>query len=452
MREPNILLDAIIDEAGMSHDGLAARINQLGARDGLGLLYDHASVRRWIRDGTIPRGKVPELICEVLSMRLGRTVLLADVGMDRGAAGEQIDGNRQLTQAVDHAVALWRSDFKQPTTLRATELIRGPAAIAPVFEWENPPDDLNVARQGPHRVDARQTRFLRGARTRYERMYREAGGIPVRPRVVAFLNGHAAPLIRSGYDDVTGRELHRAVGGLTALAGICAYDADQQGVAQRYFFHALRMAKASGDRGFGGYVIALLANQALYLGLHRQVIQYAETALRGARKHLTPALVTDLSTLQAKAYAGMGDRVGCHASMRRSEETAARIRISEEPPETGYVQPGLVEIQHAEALRRLGDLTAARSYAERSVAVGDQSHMRGQVHRLATLATIAAGQGDAEAAAGIARQMLDKAAGMESCRIRDRVIAVRNAITTVSDGAAARDLSERVDDVVGVPM
>ena len=30
MREPNILLDAIIDEAGMSHDGLAARVNQLG--------------------------------------------------------------------------------------------------------------------------------------------------------------------------------------------------------------------------------------------------------------------------------------------------------------------------------------------------------------------------------------------------------------------------------------
>jgi hypothetical protein len=36
------------------------------------------------------------------------------------------------------------------------------------------------------------------------------------------------------------------------------------------------MAKASGDRGFGGYVIALLANQALYRG-NRQVIQYAET-------------------------------------------------------------------------------------------------------------------------------------------------------------------------------
>jgi len=77
MREPNILLDAVIDEARMSHDGLAARVNQLGARESLGLLYDHASVRRWIRDATIPRGRVPELICEVLSARLNRTVLLA---------------------------------------------------------------------------------------------------------------------------------------------------------------------------------------------------------------------------------------------------------------------------------------------------------------------------------------------------------------------------------------
>jgi alpha-D-ribose 1-methylphosphonate 5-triphosphate synthase subunit PhnG len=131
---------------------------------------------------------------------------------------------------------------------------------------------------------------------------------------------------------------------------------------------------------------------------------------------------------------------------------AARIRLSEEPPETGYVQPGLVEVQHADALRRLGDLTAARSYAERSVAAAGHSHVRGQVHRLATLATILASQGNADAAASIAGQMLDKAVGMESCRIQDRIAAVRDAVTAVSDGAAARQLSERVDDVLGVPM
>jgi len=56
------------------------------------------------------------------------------------------------------------------------------------------------------------------------------------------------------------------------------------------------------------------------------------------------------------------------------------------------------------------------------------------------------------AAAGIAGQMLDKATGMESCRIADRVGAVRDAVTAISDSVAARQLSERVDDVLGAPM
>ncbi len=81
-------------------------------------------------------------------------------------------------------------------------------------------------------------------------------GLVATPAMIAFLNERGAPLIRSAYDDVTGRELYRAVGGLVALAGVCAYDANLQGVAQRYFFQALRMAKASGDRGSGGYVVA----------------------------------------------------------------------------------------------------------------------------------------------------------------------------------------------------
>ncbi len=172
MREPNILLDAIIDEAGMSHDGLAARVNRLGARDGLGLLYDHASVRRWIRDGTIPRGRAPELICEVLSARLGRTVMLADVGMDR-AAGGQAAVDSPLSKVVDHAAALWRSDFKQAAALRAAPPVRGPAAVVPVFEWENPPDDLDVARPGTCRVDAAQVRSLQAKA--YARMGDRAG-------------------------------------------------------------------------------------------------------------------------------------------------------------------------------------------------------------------------------------------------------------------------------------
>jgi len=441
------MLDALIELAGMSYAGLAARVCKAGKARGLNLRYDHASVRRWVRDHAVPRGIVPELVCEVLSARLGRAVTLADIALaDDGERREE----GQLRKAVDDAAALWRGDLKKAAVLRGSRQVQGAAAIAPVFEWENPPGDLDVSNEGAAPVDPQCARGLWVARMRYERMYRAVGGIPVRPRVVTYLNQHAIPLLRSSYPDAAGRQLYRDAGSLAALAGICAYDMDLHGLAQRYLFGALRMAKASADRGFGGYVIALLANQAFYLGLYRQVIQYAETALRGAGRALTPALTADLSTLQAKSYARMGDRAGCHASMRRADDMVARILPDEEPPEMGYVQPGLVDVQHAEALRRLGDLSAAHSYACQAIAVVGECHQRGQVHRFATLATVLAEQGDAEAAAAAAGEMLDRAAGMESCRIEERVIADRDAITSRSDGVAARAFAERVSDVLAI--
>jgi hypothetical protein len=64
----------------------------------------------------------------------------------------------------------------------------------------------------------------------------EPGGILVRSRIGELLAVQVAPLVKGTYDDATGRELFRAAGGLAALAGICAYDADLQGTAQRYYF------------------------------------------------------------------------------------------------------------------------------------------------------------------------------------------------------------------------
>jgi hypothetical protein len=264
MSEPNILLDALIEEAGFSHAGFAARLNQEGRQRGMELHYDHASVARWLRDHAIPRGTVPELACEILSSRLGRAVSLTAAGLDR--AGGDPAPEVPLSQAIDRAAAFWRNDAKRIPAAEGKHVPGGPNATAPVFEWENPPDDHNISRcQGGRVVTAAHVVMIGEARSRYEQMYRRVGGIPVRPRVLAFLDSQIAPLLRNSYDDATGRRLMRAVGGLVAIAGICMYDTDRQAAAQKYFFDALRLAKASGDRGFGGYIVALLANQAMCL-------------------------------------------------------------------------------------------------------------------------------------------------------------------------------------------
>lgn len=441
--EPNTQLDTVLDEAGMSRAGLAARVNRASAAQGRPARYDHTSVGRWVK-GQRPRGRVPELICEILSRQLGRPVTLDDIGM--GCANAVHGGT--VGCFVDRATALWRFD-RQRGDLQDTPLITGMGAVAPVWQWENPPDDADLAHTTGPRVSPAHVAMVNAARARYESMYRQVGGVVTRGRVVGFLTEHTAPLLRGSYPDQTGRELFRAAGGLAAIAGICAYDSDAQGLAQRYFHQALRLAKASADRRFGGYVVALLVNQALCLADYHQAIAFAEAGLRAAGGHLSPALATDLYAMQAKAYAGMGAAADAYRRMALAERTAARIRPADEPPETGYIQPGLLEAHLAEALISLGEYDQARRYAEH--AAGTRAHARGRVHRLATLATAELGQGEVDAAATSVLRMVELAGGMESRRLRDRFSDLRRALAR-HHTASAVTATDRIDEALSVPL
>ncbi|MDT0415595.1 transcriptional regulator [Streptomyces sp. DSM 41982] len=445
--EPNSLLDAILDEAAISHAGLAAHVNRAGAARGLTLRYEHTAVSRWLR-GQRPRGQVPDLICEVLARRLARPVTLDDIGL--GIPGEPAAARPgSLSGFVERATALWRSDQQQRPHVLGAPAVTGTPAIVPVWEWENPPEDTDVSRGGPRRVSGADIEMLRAARAHYEQLYRKAGGVVIRPRVVSFLNAEAAPLLRGSYGDDTGRALHRATGALVAVAGICAYDADAHGLAQRYFHQALRLAKASGDRAFGAYVIALLVNQSLHLAAHRQAVAFAEAALRAAGRAVSPALASDLHAMQAKAYAHLGDAGGALDCIRRAETAAERIRRGHEPDETGYVQPGLVNVQVAEALLSLGDLRGAREHAR--AAVASPAHDRGRVHRLAMLSHIALRQGETDGAVEAAVEMAERATGMESRRLRERLRAVREHLVRTG-GSGTGQAAELIDRALRVPV
>lgn len=445
--EPNVLLESLIDEAGVSRAGLAGHVNQAGRTRGLCLRYEHTAVSRWLK-GQRPRGQVPDLICEVLGSRLDRPVTLDDIGM--GTSGvHTVVHSSTLPGFVEHATALWRSDEQQRPHLVTAPAVTGTTAVMPVWEWENPPEDADVSRPGPSRVSMADIAMLRAARAHYEQMYRKAGGIATRARVVGFLNAETAPLLRGGYSDAMGRQLHRATGGLVAVAGICAYDSDAHGLAQRYFHQALRLAKASGDRGLGGYVIALLVNQSLFLADYRRSVAFAEAALRAAGSHITPALAADLYAMQAKAYAQLGDHRSALECIRRAESQDGRIHPGHEPDETGYVQPGLVNVQVAEALLRLGDLSGAREHA--AAAVRSPAHDRGTVHRLAMLTHLELLQGEADKAAGTASEMAERARGMESRRLRDRLRSVREHLAA-SGSAEAEAAAGLIDGALRVPL
>lgn len=107
--DPNILLDSLLAEAGISHAGLAARINKATATARRPTRYDHPAVARWIRDNATPRGDVPEIIYEIIGPKVERVLRLEDIGMAR-TTGD--DFGTELPKAVDQAVALWRADLR----------------------------------------------------------------------------------------------------------------------------------------------------------------------------------------------------------------------------------------------------------------------------------------------------------------------------------------------------
>jgi hypothetical protein len=430
----------------MSRARLAARINEAVRRRGKRASYNHSSVGRWL-NGQRPRGIIPDIICDILSARLGRSLTLEDIGM--GQPGTPQAAFTPLTGFIERSTALWRGDLQQRPDVQTAPVITGLTAVGPVWEWENPPEDTDVSRNGLQRVGKGEVDQLRYARSHYEQMYRKAGGVATRSRVLHFLNNEAAPLLRGAYTDATGRELHRAVGGLVAIAGICSYDSDAQGLAQRYFHQALRLAKASADRAFGGYVIALLVNQALYMREYRQAVAFAESALRTAGHAVSPALACDLHAMQAKAFSRMGDQASAHRAMTQAETAAGQIRQDEEPAETGYVQPGLLEANFADALMRLGDTGPAQTYAAEAVAT--QTHARGRVHRLATLCDVQLRAGDAEKAASTATNMLNIMQGMESRRLNDRLTKLRCNMAGLGSRVTA-DVVERIDDTLRLPL
>ncbi|HET9379272.1 MAG TPA: transcriptional regulator [Streptomyces sp.] len=445
--QPNTLLDAILDEAGISHAGLAAHVNEAGRVRGLSLRYEHTAVARWLK-GQRPRGQVPDLICEVLAARLHRSVTLDDIGLGV-PGGPAVPHAGPLSGFVERATALWHCDRQRRPHLLDARAVTGTSAVMPVWEWENPPEDTDVSRGGRHRVTAADLDTLRAARAHYEQMYRKAGGVVTRARVVGFLSAEAAPLLRAGCTDATGRQLHRATGGLVAVAGICSYDSDAHGLAQRYFHQALRLAKASGDRGFGAYVIALLVNQSLFLREYRQAVAFAEAALRAAGRHVSPALASDLYAMQAKAYARLGDAATALRCVGRAERAAGRVRRGEEPDETGYVQPGLVNVQVAEALLHLGEVAAAGEHAVEAVA--RPAHDRGRVHRLAVLSKVELRRGDADRAVAVAVRMTELARGTESRRLRDRLREVRDGLVR-SGGVGTAGAAELIDGALRVPL
>ncbi len=135
--------------------------------------------------------------------------------------------------------------------------------------------------------------------------------------------------------DIT-RRLLVALGELGQLAGWMAFDAGRHGLAQRYFFTALRAAHTAGDRPLAAHILGDLSYQAAWRTEGHEAVSLGEAALHAAAGATATTRASVLGRL-AYAYAVAGDYEGFARARRQARETFEDRRPGNDPAWVYYL-------------------------------------------------------------------------------------------------------------------
>jgi tetratricopeptide (TPR) repeat protein len=483
-RTPNRRLASLIAEAGFSNAGLARRVDQLGVEHGLDLRYDKTSVTRWLR-GQQPRGTTPALIAEVFTRRLGRRLSAQDLGLDACApvyAGLEFAATPE--EAVDIVAGLWRKDTGSQNELRRIaftpaglvvpsrdwligraddRVARGPAdtaqapprvppqsrgrrAAAPAPAGAPPNGDRPPAarHESGRRIGTGDVQALRSVGELFRALDHSYGGGHARQALVRYLEHEAEPMLRGHYDEPLGRRLFGAVADLTRLAGWTSYDIGAHGLAQRYFVQALRLSQAAADRSYGGYVLATMSRQAVYLGHGREAVQLARVAQQGVGTGAPAAVQALLHAAEARALGALGEARACAAALGRSERALEAVRPGDEtPPWARFFDEAQLADEFGHCHRDLQQYRAAARHAERSLELRDPRYARSRLFCRIVLACARLGLGELDEACALAGEAVRQAAEMRSLRAVEYVRDFARRLEPHRDAPAVRAFHER---------
>jgi hypothetical protein len=444
-KEENLRLRALLDETGMSNKGLARRVVDLAATQGVAnVRCDHTSVLRWLA-GEQPRPPVPELIATVLSNAAGRKVTETELGMTPsslpGDLGLQLATG--WTDTVATSTALWRADVQRRRFL-VSAVFTSAALPASALRWlTSPPADAPAA-SGLRRIGRADIDAIREVARSYREMDNRLGGGKLRNAIVSYLDEHVSRLLTTGsYQEQTGRRLAAACGEVSQLAGWVAYDSDQHGLAQRYLTQALAYARHADDLALAAEVLAAQAHQALYLARPDEAIDLARAAQAAAVRHGSATLLTECLVMEAHGHAARNDASACGIALAQAERTFDRATREDDPAWLAYFDEAYLAARMAQCFRDLGEAGHAARFARRSLDM-DGRYVRGRAFNLSLLATAYAAQDEPERACAAGRQALDLTVRLTSARSVRYVRDVVRRLGPRADVPAVRDFTAEV--------
>ncbi|MGH3323528.1 MAG: helix-turn-helix domain-containing protein [Streptomyces sp.] len=256
-----------------------------------------------------------------------------------------------------------------------------------------------------------------------------------------------AQTVASEAEDAADRARLTAVGSEAAsLAGWLSWDMGDYGSARTWYGTAIKAARSSGDRLLTAYQLGSLAQFEAHAGNAARGLSLT----RSARRQLGPErpAIADawLSTVEALAHAGSGDRTSCDQALEDASADATRIPV-EAPPPWPWVftfnnsKVAACRLACGARLRIPQWVFGAQDDAAPVLASGHDKQHALYVLDVAS-AHLAAGRLDG--AFALATRTLETGVRYRSGRIVERARALRRSYATTSLPKVVRDFDDRL--------
>lgn len=160
----------------------------------------------------------------------------------------------------------------------------------------------------------------------------ESRGAIGRTAIAEFLATDVADLLKGRFaSDVARAAAFGAAAEVAYLAGFKAHDGGLDGLAQRYYLAAYRLAGETGEPGHQAFVLRILALQGTDIGERRFTVRLAERALAVGRGRCDPDTTALLQVAAARCHAESGDG-GPALEMLRAAEPVLTADYSPDVP------------------------------------------------------------------------------------------------------------------------
>ena len=346
---------------------------------------------------------------------------------------------------------LWRADIEHQDMIAS--VWTADALSEPLGRWLLDPADHDAVAAGSRQVGRADVDAVWSMCSAFADADRRLGGGHARRALICYADDVVTPLLTGRYTDQIGRQLFAAVGRLCDIAGFMCFDSGDQGLGQKYFITALRMAKTSGDQALGAHILTDMSMQAQHQQHAHEAVALADAGVAAAAKSASASALARCHAVRARALAQHGDAADSVHALNEAERALDRSGPNSEPFWMTFftAQQLAAEAMYAAAQLHRADLV--RRHAANALAANDGMRRR-HVLTTATLAAsylpvedaIAAHAApDVGQACEVLRGVLPVIGSLTSTRALDLVGAVRGRLASYPQETAVHALQRDLD-------